>query len=88
MFPSTSEGEKTRTQLGHLERANLNHWTSIEEGKRYIFRTVVFSIFQNTMEKEKKNINSGYMKVLVYRQELETRDALHCRILDAGTGIK
>jgi hypothetical protein len=27
--PSSGEGrEKTRTQFGHLERVNLNHWTS------------------------------------------------------------
>jgi hypothetical protein len=29
MFPSLGEGgKKTPTQLGPLERANLNHWTT------------------------------------------------------------
>jgi hypothetical protein len=28
LFPSLGEGEKTPTQFGPLERANLNHWTS------------------------------------------------------------
>jgi hypothetical protein len=27
LFPSSDEGEKIPTQLGSLERANLNHWT-------------------------------------------------------------
>jgi hypothetical protein len=27
-FRPQVKGEKTPTQLGHLERANLNHWTS------------------------------------------------------------
>jgi hypothetical protein len=27
VFPSSGEGEKIPTQLGPLERANLNHWT-------------------------------------------------------------
>jgi hypothetical protein len=31
LFPSSSEGGvKTPTQLGPLERANLNHWTTPE----------------------------------------------------------
>jgi hypothetical protein len=29
LFPSSGERGKTPTQLGHLERANLNHWTVI-----------------------------------------------------------
>jgi hypothetical protein len=29
MFPSSGEGGKTATQLGPLERANLNHWALI-----------------------------------------------------------
>jgi hypothetical protein len=28
LFPSSGEGGKTPTQLGPLERANLNHWTT------------------------------------------------------------
>jgi hypothetical protein len=27
-FPSSGEWEETSTQLGPLERANLNHWTT------------------------------------------------------------
>jgi hypothetical protein len=45
--------EKTPTQLGPLERPNLNHWTqwvgvfppSSEDGNRSIIRNVVFSSF-------------------------------------------
>jgi hypothetical protein len=29
MFLSSGEGEKTPNQLGALERANLNHWTTL-----------------------------------------------------------
>jgi hypothetical protein len=28
-FPSSGEGRKTPTILGLLERANLNHWTTL-----------------------------------------------------------
>jgi hypothetical protein len=31
MFPSSGVGGKTLTQLGPLERTNLNHWIEIEE---------------------------------------------------------
>jgi hypothetical protein len=27
LFPSSGQGGKTPSQLGPLERANLNHWT-------------------------------------------------------------
>jgi hypothetical protein len=44
MFPPSGEGgEKTPTQLGPLERANLNHWIA---PVRYSFRNVVFSIYR------------------------------------------
>jgi hypothetical protein len=51
MCSSSGEGmEQTPTQLGPLERANLNHWTrasvplpSHEDGNRSSFRNVVFS---------------------------------------------
>jgi hypothetical protein len=28
LFPFSDEGERTPTQLGPLERANLSHWTT------------------------------------------------------------
>jgi hypothetical protein len=28
LFPSSGQGGKTPSQLGPLERANLNHWTT------------------------------------------------------------
>jgi hypothetical protein len=44
LFPSSGEGGGEDTQLGPLERANLNHWSpSPEEGKRSCFRNVVFT---------------------------------------------
>jgi hypothetical protein len=49
LFPSSGEGgQKTPTQLGPSERANLNHWVGVfspsspEEGNRSSFRNVVF----------------------------------------------
>jgi hypothetical protein len=30
MFPSSGEGGRTHTQLGPLERVNLNNWSSPE----------------------------------------------------------
>jgi hypothetical protein len=49
--PQVKVGKKTPTQLGPLERANLNHWTEVlssspvspEDGNRCSFRNVVFS---------------------------------------------
>jgi hypothetical protein len=31
LFPSSGEGWKTPTQLGSLERANLNHWATLSD---------------------------------------------------------
>jgi hypothetical protein len=51
LFPSSGEGgEKTPTQLGPLERANLNHWTAPVR---------VTQLFNHwTMEKVQKPSNS------------------------------
>jgi hypothetical protein len=48
LFQSSGKWEeKTPTQLGPLERANLNHWKP-EDGNRSSFRNVVFSSLENT----------------------------------------
>jgi hypothetical protein len=48
LFPSSRDGGKTPTQLGPLDRANLNHWVGVfpltpENGNRSSFQNVVFS---------------------------------------------
>jgi hypothetical protein len=58
LFPSSGEkGEKTPTQLGPLERANLNQWTwgrkQIQFPKWCVFKCLEY----RTMEKSKKPSN-------------------------------
>jgi hypothetical protein len=57
LFPSSGEGgEKTPTQLGPLERANLSHSSppSPEDGNRSSFRNVVFFGIQDDGESPEK----------------------------------
>jgi hypothetical protein len=57
--PQVKMGEKTPTQLGPLERANLNHWTiqspppSPEDENKSSFRKVVFFGIQNDRKVQK-----------------------------------
>jgi hypothetical protein len=60
LFPSSGEdGEKTPTQLGPLERANLNHWTPLWDLHNYLI------IWDQAIEWKKLNVSQGLDKCMM-----------------------
>jgi hypothetical protein len=48
-------GGETRTLLGPLERANLNHWMLLEDENRSVFLNIVFSTYLEFWKIDKIN---------------------------------
>jgi hypothetical protein len=78
MFPSSGEGEeKTSTELGPLERANLNHWTKVYLVVHYEKpKSVTFSCAQQLTNTTKQNFRT-FIYILQHNQKHSIQNSMH-----------